>query len=430
VHPTNPGAQPRLRSVFGKTYDTNPQTNISASSIVLPLGNDDVVRYDFQNGLVFPYYNTIYTSIFISANGFVTFGQPAFDVAPNLVSFITGPPRIAAFWTDLNPGLAGQVILSQLGSDILLIEWSGVADATEAVVKADTFALAMARNGAIEYIYGDVLSASGFVGFTAGNSLFTTAQKVNFGSLASAPNGINKSLPIVFESFTTSSGADIRNSAITLFDTNKRTDPGLQSIIRPSTLGSLKTTQTIFIEDPFGRFTKNAAVRIDGKAVKFTFTNAKELAVTVPSTTLNVAGTHLVDADFSTGVNYFTGLPLEVKTDSILLTAVTPNAVSVNDTNVKVTIDGFGFMTGVKVIISDFARGINKTVTPTLNISPIALLGTSGTQLTFTLPAVFLANPSDLFFSVVNVGNRTAVSSEDFRTHLFVVRSPLFAVQQ
>src|SRR5712672_1736660 len=142
VHPTNPGAQPRLRSVFGKTYDTNPQTNISASSIVLPLGNDDVVRYDFQNGYVFPYYDTIYTSIFISSNGFVTFGQPAFDVAPNLVSFITGPPRIAAFWTDLNPGLAGQVILSQLGSDILLIEWSGVADATEAVVKADTFALA------------------------------------------------------------------------------------------------------------------------------------------------------------------------------------------------------------------------------------------------------------------------------------------------
>jgi len=430
VHPTDPTAQPRLRSIFGRTFDTNPKTNINASSIVLPLGNDDVVRYDFQNGLVFPYYNTIYTSIFISANGFVTFGQPAFDVAPNLVSFITGPPRIAPFWDDLNPGLAGSVILSQIGSDILLIEWSGVADATEAVVKADTFALAMARNGAIEYIYGDVASASGFVGFTAGNSLFATAQKIDFGSLASAPNGINTALPIVFESFTTSSGADIRNSAITLFDTNKRTDPGMQSIIRPSTLGSMRASQTIFIEDPLGRLTKTAAVRIDGKAVKFTFTSAKGLSVAVPTTVLSVVGTHLVDVDFSTGVNYVTGVPLEVKSDSILLTSVTPNAVQVNDTNVKVTIDGFGFMTGVKVIISDFSRGINKTVTPTLNISPIAQLGTSGTQLTFTLPSVFLSNPADLFFSVVNVGNRTAISTEDFRTHLFVVRSPVFAVKQ
>ena len=103
--PKGPGptAQPKLRSIFGRTVDTNPLTNINASSIVLPLGDDDVVRYDFQNGLVFPYFTTIYTSVFISANGYLTFGQPVFDTTPNLVSFITGPPRIAPFWANLNP---------------------------------------------------------------------------------------------------------------------------------------------------------------------------------------------------------------------------------------------------------------------------------------------------------------------------------------
>ncbi|HZS48136.1 MAG TPA: hypothetical protein VFC63_23915 [Blastocatellia bacterium] len=426
----DPTASPRIMTLFGDTVDVNPLTNLNASSLVLPLGNDDTVEYDFQNGLVFPFFNTIYTKMFISANGYVTFGQPAFDAAPSLPALITGPPRLAVFWEDLNPAAAGSVTLTQLGDELLLVEWNGVADQTEATTKTDTFALVMARNGAFEYIYGPVNSASGMVGFSEGAAFFVTAQKVDFDQLASAPNSINISVPLLFEAFNTSSGSDITNSAVIFFNTDKRTDPGLESILRPNTLGPLNSSQTIFIEDPLGRFTKTAAVRVDGLAAQSAFINANQLTLTVNSAFSKIPALHLVDADFAKGSNYFTGLPLQVVPATVGITAVTPNAVQVGDSNVKVRIDGFGFMTGVKVIITDFAHGITQTVTPTLGIGPLAPLGTAGTSLSFTLPAAFLKNQADLFFSVVNVGNRTAITSQDFRTHLFVVRSPLFAVKQ
>lgn len=50
-----------------------------------------------------------WTSVFINANGTLSFGAPQTAPTPTVASFLSGPPSLALLWTDLNPSAGGAI---------------------------------------------------------------------------------------------------------------------------------------------------------------------------------------------------------------------------------------------------------------------------------------------------------------------------------
>lgn len=70
---------------------------------------------------------TWYTSIFVSSNGFVSFGSGSADPSPTVAEFAASMPRLAGAWTDLNPGLGGAITISAAGS-VLTVSYACVTN--------------------------------------------------------------------------------------------------------------------------------------------------------------------------------------------------------------------------------------------------------------------------------------------------------------
>ena len=89
-----PGARPCRPAPFGRR---------------LELGDDDSAFVPFGHDFRFRFYGQGYQGLFVNSNGSVTFGEGDPTFIASVDQFLEGPPRIAPFWTDLNPpaGVAG-----------------------------------------------------------------------------------------------------------------------------------------------------------------------------------------------------------------------------------------------------------------------------------------------------------------------------------
>lgn len=70
---------------------------------LLPLVDDESVQVPL-NTFTFPYRGVNRTSVFVNANGNLTFGAANGDFSETVPEFLGGPPRIAPLWDDLFPG--------------------------------------------------------------------------------------------------------------------------------------------------------------------------------------------------------------------------------------------------------------------------------------------------------------------------------------
>ncbi len=138
----------------GPTYDF---VDISGTGTAVPLGDDEAAEVPI--GFTFSFYGEDYTSVFISSNGFLTFGIgsgaftngpiPAADGTDNL---------IAPFWDDLDPGDGnGTIYYQDMGDGRFIVQYDGVPDfpgpgpGTE-----NTFEVILNQNGAILFQYEDI----------------------------------------------------------------------------------------------------------------------------------------------------------------------------------------------------------------------------------------------------------------------------------
>ena len=81
-----------------------------------------------------------FSSVFVNANGNLTFGNGDSDFTESIREHLAGPPRIAALWDDLNPDAGGTVAFEQ-DSDRFKVTWTDVPEFTN--TGANTFSISL-----------------------------------------------------------------------------------------------------------------------------------------------------------------------------------------------------------------------------------------------------------------------------------------------
>ena len=106
------------------------RTNEEVNRLSL-LEDDGEMIFEFPAGFSFPFFGTTYTEVVVNSDGNLTFGvgdgQPG--VPRSRRRFLNGPPRIALFFSDLDPEAAGE-IRAEAGEGSLSFIWDGVPEFT------------------------------------------------------------------------------------------------------------------------------------------------------------------------------------------------------------------------------------------------------------------------------------------------------------
>lgn len=134
----------------------------------LGLFDDDSIEQPL--GFTFPFRGVNYTSVFVNSNGNLTFGDG--DTAFNelVADFVSGAPRIAPFWDDLNPEAGGGVFFKTLTNpNRVLITWSQIPEF--GTTNSNTAQLTLFESGEITIRYNGVDLADALVGVGPGGGV-------------------------------------------------------------------------------------------------------------------------------------------------------------------------------------------------------------------------------------------------------------------
>ncbi len=127
----------------------------------------------------FKFCGETYDSVFVNSNGNLTFGSPSQSGFESPNPFLTGPPRIAGLWDDLNPAAGGSVSYSETPRSIT-ISFANVPEFVASGANTFTFTLfAPARGGYHDHgrreessrftiAYGDMTATDGLAGYSCG----------------------------------------------------------------------------------------------------------------------------------------------------------------------------------------------------------------------------------------------------------------------
>ena len=170
-------------------YDVRPSTRAFLSSVgdKVPLDDDASARIALP--FTFPYYAGRYSEAFLNSDGNVTFvAEDHASTDRNVARFLTGPPRVAPIFADLDPSKAGGVFRRTDG-DALVITWCDVPefDSTSNRVNVQ---LRLASDGSIEFIYGGTVETSGaVVGVSPGETGIFSAVNISDASRTAIGGG-------------------------------------------------------------------------------------------------------------------------------------------------------------------------------------------------------------------------------------------------
>lgn len=137
----------------------------------LTLTDDDSTQVDVPFG--FSFFGQTQTTAFVNSDGNVTFeeGDHA-STERNVARLLTGPPRVAPFFADLDPTTGGRVF-ANAAADAYTVTWCGVRgfDST----RTTTVQVTLLPSGNVEMKFSDAISLlDGIVGISPGRTGFFT----------------------------------------------------------------------------------------------------------------------------------------------------------------------------------------------------------------------------------------------------------------
>ena len=139
-----------------------------ANGTAMVLADDDAVSVVLP--FSFPFFGETYSEIFVHSDGNATFVEPeASTSARSFSRAVSGPPRIAPFFADLDPSRVGSPVKTFGAVDRFVVTWDGVPPFTSGGVGAlQSFQLTLRPDGAISFHYEDVSLTSAVVGIMPG----------------------------------------------------------------------------------------------------------------------------------------------------------------------------------------------------------------------------------------------------------------------
>jgi hypothetical protein len=146
----------------GAGYDVSRTETAFRSGIGSPLTLTDDDTNSVNLPFAFPFFARSQTVAFVNADGNITFGENDIASTDRSVSrFLTGPPRVAPFFADLDPSTGSGRVYLQTGSDGAVVTWCGVRgfDSTSTV----TVQAVLLPDGTIEFHYGSGIGLRGAV---------------------------------------------------------------------------------------------------------------------------------------------------------------------------------------------------------------------------------------------------------------------------
>ena len=153
--------------VVASDYSLSEQT---AGVALDGIGDDDSRSAGLLFG--FPYFGQTYRSVNVNSDGNLSFIEGDSGTRErSLGRLLSGLPRVAALFDDLDPSRAGSVrVLSR--ADRLVVSWVAVPEYVDFGSGAlNTFQVRLLATGVIEVVYEQVNSEQGVVGISPGNLL-------------------------------------------------------------------------------------------------------------------------------------------------------------------------------------------------------------------------------------------------------------------
>jgi hypothetical protein len=151
-------------------YDLRRSTRQFQSAVgeKIPLGDDESAPLTLP--FTFPFYAGRYSNGFVNSDGNVTFVvEDHASTDRNVARFLTGPPRIATLFDDLDPSQAGGVF-RRVDGDGLLLTWCDVPEFDKAANRVNV-QLRLAADGSIDVVYGATVNpTSAVVGVSPGET--------------------------------------------------------------------------------------------------------------------------------------------------------------------------------------------------------------------------------------------------------------------
>jgi len=138
----------------------------------IPLVDDDW----FELFLPFSYEfcGRSFESMFVNANGTLSFDRPVGQRVETPTGFLAGPPHIAALWDDLIPIRGGGVSFEETTNEVT-VHWNAVPEYPR--TGANSFAITLHRaTGQFDLAYGDLTAGDGLAGYSCGDALTTRLE--------------------------------------------------------------------------------------------------------------------------------------------------------------------------------------------------------------------------------------------------------------
>ena len=152
-----------------------------------PIPAGDETSYEFFPMFTFDFCGQRYESVWVNSNGNLTFGAPnAGGFLETIAGMLTGPPRIAGLWDDLNADAAPGSISYSESADSITFSFTNIPEFGP-TAGSNTFSITLHRGsngtngvgpaGRFSLDYGQLSATDGAAGYSCGGRLTSGFEK-------------------------------------------------------------------------------------------------------------------------------------------------------------------------------------------------------------------------------------------------------------